>query len=86
MKKLERVWARIALLVFAAALVFVILGAVFVSTAFLYPALILIAAAFVISFLKLKCPNCGRTTVRPQWKGNGTFRCTKCGKPVYYDK
>ena len=85
MNKLERKWARIALLIFLAAMVLVILGAVFVSTVYLYPALALVAAAFVVTFLKLRCPNCN-ATVRPQWKGNGTFRCTKCGTRIYYDK
>ena len=85
MEKLERKWARIALLIFAAAMVCVILGAVYVSKTYLYPALALIAAAFVVSLAKLKCPYCG-AIVRPQWKGNGTFRCTKCGSKIYYDK
>ena len=85
MNKLERKWARLALIIFAAALVFVILGAIFVSTTYIYPALVLIVAALVVTFAKLRCPNC-RATVRPQWKGNGTFRCTKCGTRIYYDK
>ena len=85
MNKLERKWARLALVIFAAALIFVILGAIFVSTTYLYPALVLIVEAFAVTFLKLRCPNC-RATVRPQWKGNGTFRCTKCGTRIYYDK
>ena len=85
MKKLERKWARIALLIFAVILVLVILSAVFNSTAYLYPVIVLVVAAFIISFAKLRCPDCG-ATVRPQWKGNGTFRCTKCGSRIYYDK
>lgn len=85
MEKLERKWARIALLIFAVIVVLAILSAVLNSTAYLYPVIVLIVAAFVITFIKLRCPNC-KATVRPQWKGNGTFRCTKCGTRIYYDK
>ncbi len=52
----------------------------------IYAALVLWGVSFIILLIHLRCPDCGKMTVKPQWSKSGTQECSNCGKVFEYDK
>lgn len=42
--------------------------------------------AQIIKYKYLRCPYCGKVTVKPQWSKSGTQKCSNCYKVFEYDK
>lgn len=86
MKKVSRLWARLCILLDAAAIALVLLiplldrpGLIGVGFAFLL-------GSFGIKFFVLRCPNCRKGGMAPQWSKNGTHHCPRCGALLEYDE
>ena len=48
--------------------------------------LVLWIAVLIIRLKYLRCPNCRKLTVEPQWSESGIQECINCGKVFEYDK
>lgn len=45
----------------------------------------LILVALGIKYIFLKYPCCGYRGLVPQWHGNGSYHCPKCGQKVFWE-
>ena len=83
--KLSRKWARISLIcigIFLAGCLIACLTNYFLVWLLGIPFMI---ASFVIKFVVLRCPGCGRGGAIPQWSKSGTYHCPMCGIKFEYD-
>lgn len=90
MKKLPRIWSRVAILCIAAFGVWLLYsGELPLGWSMAVGAVPVIAYAY-IRFRILRCPNCGNSKNIPEkavlrWNGNSGLCCPKCGKPLVFD-
>ncbi len=95
MKRLERKWARVCILLivltilcmFIPLVVYCFAGAVVLiwMQIGMIGAVLCLAAAVVLRVWHLSCPNCGRGIAPVQWKPGKRYYCSLCGKPFLYD-
>ena len=94
MKRLKRKWARVCtvlmvltiLCVFLPWVMYDLLGrSIAWAIAGVTGATLGLTAMLIVKFVCLRCPNCGKSAARPQWKPGTRYYCPCCGKPFVYD-
>lgn len=94
--RLERKWARVAIVLWGAELVPILLltlasllgvrrAPIWLAVAVLIPSVICAAAALVVAFRKLRCPCCGKELAPLCWNPGKRFYCKFCGTPFLFD-
>ena len=83
-KKLSRNLARLSIILMVLAIVVIVLTYRYVLG--IVAGVVLLGAGYAVQFFGLRCPACHKGYAAPQWKGNGTQRCTKCGHYFVFDK
>lgn len=86
MKKISRTWSRICILCVAAYIIAIFIVPLIYSPIPFYIGAPLMLVALIIKLFILKCPYCGKGLAISQWSKSGNMHCSKCGKPLEYDK
>lgn len=83
---MSRLWARISIVLAAAFVVGMIVGAIIHQGWPVIVGGVAFLASMVIKLFVLRCPTCGWGGGIPQWKNSGNIHCPKCGSVMWYDK
>ena len=85
MKKISRTWARVSILLAAAAALCIAVGFFLHSPELMGSGCLFLILSSCIKNAVLRCPWCGWRGGMPRWRGSG-MGCPKCGRPMEYDR